>query len=192
MKIYTKTGDNGETGLYGSPRVAKDDPRIEAYGTVDELNACLGLARVECASGLLDHVLARIQHELFALGAELATPQAAKHGMNMLNDQNVLAIESKIDELESELEPLRQFILPGGTRLAAAIHVARSVARRAERCLVTLRRLQPDDVSELTVRYLNRLGDLLFVMARSANASAGVADVPWEKPAARVNGDSDK
>jgi len=184
MKIYTKTGDSGETGLFASARVAKDDPRIEAYGTVDELNAALGWARSEvgCAEAdTMDALLAVIQADLFSVGAELATPDPAAHGTNLVTDQQVAALEAAIDHYEEQLQPLRQFILPGGTRAAAALHVARSVCRRAERRVVTLAR-HDTNVAPRVIHYLNRLGDLLFVLARTANAADGVADVPWKPP----------
>lgn len=181
MKIYTKTGDSGETGLFAGARVAKDHVRIEAYGTVDELNACLGVARAARPPVDVDDVLERVQHELFALGAELATPDPAANGLQWANDAVCEGLEREIDRFEALLPPLRQFILPGGEPSAAAIHQARAVCRRAERCVVTLRR-EDAGVSEHTVIYLNRLGDLLFVLARAANRLLGVDDVAWRKP----------
>jgi cob(I)alamin adenosyltransferase len=182
MKIYTKTGDNGETGLFGGPRVRKDAPRIEAYGTVDELNSVLGMVRAEQLPHDLDELLARIQNELFSLGAELATPEPADHGTALIGPPRIAALESAIDEFEGRLAPLRQFILPGGTKAAAALHLARTVCRRAERGVVTLASLSTEKVSPHLVVYLNRLSDLLFVLAREANRSAGKVDVAWEKP----------
>lgn len=179
MKLYTKTGDDGETGLFGGPRVRKNSPRIEAYGTVDELNAVVGVVRTHGPPADLDELLARIQNELFDLGAELATPEPAKFGIAGATDAHVAALEREIDRYEAELEPLRQFILPGGTPAAAALHLARVVCRRAERCVVTL--TETEALSPNTVIYLNRLSDLLFVLARAANRRAGVADVPWRK-----------
>ncbi|HEV2972314.1 MAG TPA: cob(I)yrinic acid a,c-diamide adenosyltransferase [Pirellulales bacterium] len=181
MKIYTKTGDNGETGLFGGPRVRKDSPRIEAYGTVDELNALIGLARSESLPGKIDELLARIQSELFDVGAELATPDPKRHGTSLVGPAHVAALESAIDRIEALLKPLKQFILPGGTRAAAALHVARTVCRRAERGVVTLSRAPDETISPDLIVYLNRLSDLLFVLARAANAAAGQVDVPWEK-----------
>src|SRR5690242_1194331 len=137
MKIYTKTGDDGETGLFGGPRVRKNCPRIEAYGTVDELNAVVGLVRTEGPPADIDELLARIQNELFDLGAQLATPEPAKFGIAGATEAHVAALEGAIDRYEAELEPLRQFILPGGTAAAAALHLARTVCRRAERLVVT-------------------------------------------------------
>jgi cob(I)alamin adenosyltransferase len=180
MKIYTKTGDEGQTGLFGGPRVPKDDPRIEAYGTVDELNATLGVARAAGLPVPIDVVLARVEHELFALGAELATPEPDSHGTALVSAGHVTMLESDIDRFEEQLVPLRQFILPGGTPGAAQLHVARTVCRRAERRLVTLAGQQ--SISPTLVIYLNRLADLLFVLSRAANAAAGQADVEWQKP----------
>lgn len=181
MKIYTKTGDAGQTGLFAGPRVSKNHPRIEAYGTVDELNATIGLTRAFSAPADLDRLLETIQHGLFAVGAELATPDPQAHGTALIDETAIAALEAAIDHHEAGLPPLHQFILPTGTPVAAALHVARGVCRRAERCFVTLRESEPD-VSLVTLRYLNRLGDLLFVLARAANSAAGVADTGWQKP----------
>jgi cob(I)alamin adenosyltransferase len=181
MKIYTKTGDTGDTGLFGGPRVRKDASRIEAYGTVDELNAVLGLARTEALPAEIDLLVARIQNELFDLGAELATPDPQAKNMATLNANNIAALEAAIDRHEAQLAPLRQFILPGGTRGAALLHLARTVCRRAERRLVTL--AASETITPTLLVYLNRLSDLLFVLARSVNQSAGQADVPWQKSA---------
>ncbi|MBS0208412.1 MAG: cob(I)yrinic acid a,c-diamide adenosyltransferase [Planctomycetes bacterium] len=177
MKIYTKTGDTGETGLFAGPRVRKDHPRIDAYGTVDELNAVLGMVRCETLAPGLDHLLDRVQNELFDLGAELATPDAERHGLRIIGEQQIAALEAAIDMYEGHLAPLRVFILPGGTRTAALLHLARTVCRRAERQVVQLSASEPL-ASELTI-YLNRLSDLLFVVARWANHQANVPDVPW-------------
>jgi cob(I)alamin adenosyltransferase len=181
MKIYTKTGDEGETGLFAGPRVPKDHPRIASYGEVDELNSVLGLVRTETLPAGLDDLLARIQNELFDLGAELATPDAARHGNDRVAEESITALEAAIDHYEDGLTPLKQFILPGGTRGAALLHLARSVCRRAERHTVTLMRTPGEAVSSRVVRYLNRLSDLLFVLARAVNAEAGSGDVPWEQ-----------
>lgn len=178
MKIYTKTGDDGSTGVFGGPRVAKDDPRIEAYGTVDELNAALGLARSAALPADLDALVDRMQHELFDLGAELATPDPAKFNLRILGPTQITALESAIDEFEAQLPKLQQFILPGGSPAAAQLHAARTICRRAERRIVSLAGLEPI-ASELIV-YLNRLSDLLFVLARVANARAGRGDVAWK------------
>lgn len=182
MKIYTKTGDQGETGLLGGTRVAKDDLRIEAYGAVDELNAVLGVARAAQIPAAIDPLLARMQNELFELGAELARPAIPPDDQIRIRDDEIAALETDIDRFESTLPPLRQFILPGGTAAAAGLHLARTVCRRAERRLVTLARSAEDTVRPETIVYLNRLSDLLFVLARAANAAANVADVPWQKP----------
>jgi cob(I)alamin adenosyltransferase len=179
MKIYTKTGDSGETGLFGGPRVRKDDPRIEAYGTVDELNAVLGLVRCDALPAEIDTFVARVQNELFDLGAELATPEPVRMGTSTLGHSQIAALEQAIDRYETGLSPLRQFILPGGARPAAELHLARTVCRRAERRLISLAAVEP--VSRDLVVYLNRLGDLLFVLARAVNQAAAVPDVPWKK-----------
>jgi cob(I)alamin adenosyltransferase len=184
MKIYTKTGDSGQTGLFAGPRVWKDDARIEAYGTVDELNAALGWARNEVGRGELEDLLVEFQHQLFAIGAELATPQPEKHGTRLIGPAQIAGLERAIDDWDARLPPLKQFVLPGGSRAGAALHVARAVCRRAERRVVTLQRSDgafPASGLDVLV-YLNRLGDLLFVLARAANQSAGCADVPWQKP----------
>lgn len=185
MKIYTKTGDAGDTGLFGGGRVLKDDARIEAYGTVDELNAAVGAARSLRLPADIDAVLAAAQNDLFVAGAELATPADALAKLDQrsqrLGEVHIARLESAIDRFEERLAPLREFILPGGDPTAGALHLARTVCRRAERRTVTLRRLQSDTVSDAVLVYLNRLGDLLFVLARAANAAAGVADVPWRK-----------
>ena len=181
MKIYTKTGDDGQTGLFGGPRVAKDDARIEAYGTVDELNSTIGVARAESPSDDLDGTLGRIQHELFQLGAELATPDPVRQASRLLSAEHIAWLEASIDGTEARLEPLREFILPGGTLLAALLHQARTVCRRAERRLVTLADKAPGTVRPELVIYLNRLSDLFFVLARAANSDAGVGDVAWRK-----------
>jgi cob(I)alamin adenosyltransferase len=184
MKIYTKTGDAGETGLFGGPRVRKDDVRIEAYGTVDELNAALGLARCEPLPEAIEQCLLRVQSELFSVGAELATPEPEKHGTALVGDSHILALERAIDDLEAHLPPLRQFILPGGSRGTAAMHLARGICRRAERRVVTLAEQPQANVSERIVRYLNRLGDYLFVAARAVARDAGQPELLWEKPSA--------
>jgi cob(I)alamin adenosyltransferase len=184
MTIYTRTGDLGETDLFAGPRVAKDMPRIEVCGTVDELSAVLGLLRAEPVGEAVDRVLARVQDELFEIGAELATPDPGAHGTRRIGREHVRALEQEIDRLDATLPPLGHFILPGGTRQAALFHLARTVCRRAERRLVTLVRHSEEPISLVLLAYLNRLGDLLFVLGRAANAQAGRADVPWTKPAA--------
>jgi len=184
MKIYTKAGDSGDTALFGGARVSKDAPRVEAYGTLDELNACLGvaLASLDEATAELHPVLRRIQSELFDLGAELATPperQGDKLTARLVSagPAQVEALEQAIDRYELSLSPLRSFVLPGGTAAAAGLHMARTVARRAERRVVSL--AAQEAVNPELVRYMNRLSDLLFVLARTANRLAGVDDVPW-------------
>jgi cob(I)alamin adenosyltransferase len=176
MKIYTKTGDAGETGLFGGPRVRKDHARIEAFGTVDELNSHLGVIRTHPAAAEFDPLLRRVQGELFDLGAQLATPQA---NVERITLGHVEALEQEIDLHDGTLPSLATFILPTGTPLAAAIHVARTVCRRAERRVVTLAAEPGATIPSNAIEYLNRLGDLLFVLAREANRRAGVADDPW-------------
>ena len=178
MKIYTRTGDDGSTGLLGPGRVRKNDPRVEAYGSVDELNAVLGVARSLDAGGWLAAELAAIQTRLFSLGAELAaTTTAPLAGLERIGDADVTALEAIIDRLEKELPPLRSFILPAGHVLAAHLHLARTVCRRAERRVVALAESAP--VEPRLVHYLNRLADLLFVMARWCNHRAGVPETEW-------------
>ena len=178
MKIYTRTGDDGTTGLLGPGRVRKDDPRVEAYGSVDELNAALGVARALDAGGWVTAELATIQARLFSLGAELAATAAAPlANLERITDADVAALEKTIDRLEADLPPLKNFILPAGHVLAAQLHLARTVCRRAERRLVALG--EKATVEPRLVHYLNRLADLLFVMARWCNHRAGVTEVEW-------------
>ena len=181
LKIYTRTGDAGSTGLFGGGRVEKDDPRVEAYGEVDELNAVLGMARAVEMMPRIDEVLVPIQRDLFSLGALLATPDREKMKQQLakarIDDARVAELEQLIDEGEAELEPLKAFILPGGTPKAAALHVARTVCRRAERRVVALQR--EVELPQLVIIYLNRLSDLLFVLARVANRRAGAGEVTW-------------
>jgi cob(I)alamin adenosyltransferase len=182
-RIYTRTGDAGETGLFGDQRVRKDDLRIEACGAVDELNCQLGVALTQADRDDLEAYLVAIQRDLFAIGADIATPIDAGevHGgitTHRLGNEAVAALEREIDALDGDLPPLAGFILPGGSSLAATMHLARAVCRRAERRCVTL--AQRDALNPAVVRYLNRLSDLLFVMARAANHRAGVGDVPWK------------
>jgi len=181
VKIYTKTGDSGETGLFGGPRVPKNSPRIEAYGAVDELNAVLGVARSVPLPGEIDAIVARVQHELFHLGAELATPDPAKSSTAVIGATQIEQLEQEIDAQEASLAPLKQFILPGGSMAAAQLHLARTVCRRAERDLLTLMADERGAISPALLVYLNRLSDLLFVLARGANAALGQPDVPWQK-----------
>lgn len=181
MKIYTKAGDDGKTGLFHGPRVSKDDARIEAYGTVDELSSVLGMSRSNGLPDEIDSALERIQHQLFSLGAELATPDPAEHGTALISSTETDWIEETIDHLDGQLEPLKTFILPAGTPAAASLHHARVVCRRAERRVVTLSRATELSTEALT--YLNRVSDLLFVMARYANFKAGKQDIAWERSA---------
>jgi cob(I)alamin adenosyltransferase len=219
MKIYTKTGDLGDTGLFGGPRVRKDDLRIEAYGTVDELNAVLGLARSATAAFAsrlnegdaegdgdtnarnpalaqdareklrdIEILLTGIQHTLFELGAELATPDPKARGTNYISTAEIEALESAIDRYEADLPPLKTFVLPGGVAGAAWLHLARTVCRRAERRVVTLMdesKTETEAASQVAPEvliYLNRLSDLLFVLARGVNHITGVGDIAWQKP----------
>jgi cob(I)alamin adenosyltransferase len=181
LKIYTKTGDDGDTGLFGGGRVTKDHPRVAAYGEVDELNAVIGMARSVEMMPRIDEVLAPVQRDLFALGALLATPDLDKMKEQLekarISEARVAQMEQAIDDGEAELEPLKAFILPGGTPKAAALHVARTVCRRAERAVITLQR--DTEVPQMVVVYLNRLSDLLFVLARVANKRAGAGEVTW-------------
>ena len=176
VKIYTKTGDAGETGLFGGGRVPKDDPRVRAYGDVDELNAMLGFGVALAPEEFERETFQTIQRDLFSIGAELATPNPAKLRASVTADQ-VSALEQVIDKYEATLPPLKNFILPGGTPKAAALHLARTTCRRAERSVVTLGRDQ--QISPLIIHYLNRLSDLLFVLARAVNKQAGRADIAW-------------
>jgi len=182
MKIYTKTGDAGETGLFAGARVRKDDTRIEAYGTVDELNAAIGLARAEPLPAVIEQTLERVQSELFSVGAELATPDPEKHGTALVGEAHIALLEKAIDHLEAGLPPLKHFILPAGCRGGALLHVARGVCRRAERRTVTLASSPNLEVSPRIVAYLNRLGDYLFVAARFANHEAKAIEMKWQKP----------
>lgn len=181
-KIYTKTGDDGTTGLVDGPRRSKADLRIEAYGTVEEANAAIGLARLHSKDmARVDNALSRIQNDLFDLGSDLATPgsdEGRKYKALRATDAQVLWLEKQIDQHNEALEPLTSFILPGGTPLASALHLARTVARRAERDAVALAQAEPG-VNPAAIKYLNRLSDLLFVLGRVANGN-GAKDVLWE------------
>ncbi len=182
MKLYTKTGDDGKTHLCYGPRVGKDDPHVEACGTVDELNALIGVARAESLPSDIDVLLHRIQHELFGVGADLATPGPAAGGLGLTADRHVERLEQDIDMYDAQVPPLQQFILPGGVRSAALLHLARTVCRRAERRVVGLEFSRGgEQIQTPIVRYLNRLGDLFFVLPRVLNARADVPDVGWQK-----------
>ena len=179
MKIYTKTGDAGETSLFDGSRVSKTDLRVDAYGEVDELNACLGAARSACQDADLRDALAAIQQQLFAVGARLADPSvkiAERVTKAGVREADVEGLEQLIDRLETELPPLRRFILPGGGEAGAWLHVSRTVCRRAERRVIGL---GAGAAEPIVVRYLNRLSDLLFVMARAANHRQGVPETEW-------------
>jgi len=181
MKIYTRTGDRGDTGLFGGGRVPKSHPRVEAYGDVDELNAMLGLARAMEVIPRVDEVIVPVQRDLFAIGALLATPDREKMKSHLekarIDDRRIAALESAIDDGDRELEPLKSFILPGGAPKAAALHVARTVCRRAERRVIALG--ADEEIPPIVVIYLNRLSDLLFTLARVANRRAGAGEVTW-------------
>jgi cob(I)alamin adenosyltransferase len=181
MKIYTRTGDLGETGLFGGGRVPKDHPRVAAYGDVDELGSVLGVARATEPVGIFDSLLESIQRDLFAIGGHLATPDPARVLKALekaaLSPARIGEFERLMDDAEQELPPLRAFVLPAGTPKAASLHLARTVCRRAERSVVHL--AHSAEVPELFVVYLNRLSDLLFTLARLANHRAGVPDVTW-------------
>jgi cob(I)alamin adenosyltransferase len=178
MKIYTKTGDKGDTSLFGGQRVPKDALRIEAYGTVDELNSQIGLVRADNSDPEIDRIMEQVQNELFELGADLATPRSVeKSQIKRIEPRDVSDLEKIIDTVEAHLRPLRSFVLPGGTPVAARIHFARTVCRRAERIVVRLSR--NEDIGESITTYLNRLSDLLFVLARYVNHKANITEVKW-------------
>lgn len=179
-RIYTKTGDDGTTGLFGGTRVRKDNVRIDAYGTVDELNSIIGVVRTCPLPEEIATQFALISSALFTLGADLATPldPPPVYDIPRIGMEHIEELEGWIDRFDAMLEPLKVFILPGGTVAAAHLHVARTVCRRAERCVVTL--ATHEDIGSFVVRYLNRLSDYLFMAARAVNASAGVEDVPWK------------
>ncbi len=184
MDLYTRRGDDGSTGLYGGERTGKEHARIEAFGTLDELNAWLGLAIAACEATRPVHarcaaILAEAQSRLFDLGADLATPADSPHRDKIarVGPGHVAEAERWIDEIDGPNTSMRNFVLPGGTEMAARLHVARTVCRRAERRIVAL--IRSDEINPIAVSYVNRLGDLLFAMARRANADAGVPDIPW-------------
>ncbi len=181
MRIYTRTGDSGDTGLFGGGRVPKSHPRVEAYGDVDELNAAIGFARAIEQMPRIDEVLVPIQRDLFAIGALLATPDREKMRQHLekarVDEDRITDLEHAIDDGDRELEPLKSFIIPGGSPKAGALHVARTVCRRAERRVVALG--ESEEIPGLVVIYLNRLSDLLFTLARVANHRAGTGEVTW-------------
>jgi cob(I)alamin adenosyltransferase len=183
MKIYTKTGDQGQTSLFAGGRVDKDVPRVEAYGTVDELNACLGMVCAQLPEGEVRDCLRQIQGELFALGADLATPLTAitRKAIPRLREAQTARLEQWIDRYEAELPPLTRFVLPSGSLAGASLHFARTVCRRAERRVVALSKLEA--INPELIRYLNRLSDLLFVLARAVNHRAQLPEIAWEPPA---------
>lgn len=180
MRIYTRTGDRGQTGLFGGARVDKDDPRVEAYGTVDETNAIIGCARAAGVTTEVDALLAEVQADLFVVGAELSCVPGRENklGMRLIDHSDVERLEHAIDDAEQNLAELKSFVLPGGAPAAAQLHHARTVCRRAERRVLTSG--NESDLREELAIYLNRLSDLLFVLARRANHDADVADVPWQ------------
>lgn len=187
-RVYTRTGDSGETALVGGRRVPKDSPRIEAYGTIDELNSIIGLARAFNAEQFrrgkryrwLDETLRKLQNELFDLGSELATPDdAAYEGMWRVGEKEVTALERLMDECQKELQPLKSFVLPGGGRVGGFLHQARTVCRRAERRVLILARVEP--ISPWPLKYVNRLSDLLFVLSRWAGKHLGESEYLWER-----------
>ena len=177
MKIYTKKGDEGNTALFGGEQTTKTSPRIEAYGTVDELNSVLGMVLSSKPSPRGNEILTELQSLLFVLGADLATPEKTKARIDRIEEHHIELMESYIDELEENLPPLKSFILPGGTPAASALHLARTVCRRAERAAFHLKEIET--VSDHLLIFLNRLSDLLFVMARYENHAAGKPDTPW-------------
>ncbi len=182
MKIYTRTGDRGDTALFGGQRVPKDTARVEAYGTVDELNSVLGIVLADNNDPEIEMVLRPVQSMLFTLGADLASPRSAHAASRLrrVDDADAAALEPVIDRLQEQLTPLKNFILPGGSPLAARLHLARTICRRAERCCVRLS--HEEEIGSGVIVYLNRLSDLLFVLARYANVRANVPEIQWKSP----------
>lgn len=178
MKIYTRKGDTGETSLFGGDRVSKSSDRIEAYGTVDELNSVIGLAASHGLSPKTQKLSRKVQEFLFVLGADLATPPSAKTRINRIVSEDVQFLENAIDDMEEELEPLKNFILPGGSKAGATFHLARTVCRRAERAVVDCS--ENEDISETAITFMNRLSDFLFVLARYENKQAGTPEETWK------------
>lgn len=179
MKLYTRRGDQGQTDLFGGQTASKDDLRVETYGQVDELNCVIGLALTACSDPELTDILRTLQHQLFELGADLATPLASPHAdrISRIGQSHIAWLEQTIDTTWARLPEMKTFILPGGSELSARLHVARAVCRRVERACVSLARVEP--LGPHAVIYLNRLGDLLFALARRANQLTGLPDVPW-------------
>jgi cob(I)alamin adenosyltransferase len=179
MKIYTKTGDSGETSLYGGERVQKFSQRVEAYGTVDECNSAIGMARAVLDDAQLDAVLAQLQNALFDVGADLATPIGSKFEKNLvrMDSEDVLGLENLIDQFQLECPEFKNFVHPGGSSAAAALHLARTVARRAEREVLRLEAQEP--CNHDVVLYLNRLSDFLFILSRVVNARSGLSEAGW-------------
>ncbi len=185
MKIYTRTGDTGESSLFGGRRVRKDHLRLQSYGTIDELNAYIGVIRASNPPPEIDEMLSDLQDELFILGADLATPEAESvRSVPRITMTEVDDLETQIDAIDPKLKPLKKFIHPGGSLVAAHLHVARTICRRAERSVVQL--AGQEAVSEACIVYLNRLSDLLFVLARHANHLAGMPEPEWNPPAAKT------
>lgn len=177
MKIYTKKGDKGETSLFGGQKVLKSSLRIEAYGTVDELNSMLGVVLTHPHNSDTHNWLTQIQHQLFILGSDLATPFDKKVRIDRINDTHIQFLEQAIDTIDEQLPPLKSFILPGGTPASASLHLARTICRRAERFTVAC--LENEEISEIAIKYLNRLSDFLFMLARFENFKSGKEDTPW-------------
>jgi len=182
MKIYTRTGDSGETSLFGGQRVPKDDIRIEAYGTIDELNSVIGVALLEIDNSDIYDLLKKVQNQLFTIGSDLATPiekENSRASISGIKEHHITELENAIDFFDAQLEPLRNFILPGGSGGAVYLHLARTVCRRAERRVITL--THTTVINQNIILFLNRLSDLLFVLARFENRTNGIMDVPWKK-----------
>jgi len=183
VKIYTKTGDKGQTGLFGGKRVQKSSARINAYGTVDELNAAIGVALCNAIDEEVKSVLWKLQNQLFTLGADLATPlevESKNISIPRVSEDDISGSEKAIDFFESQLEEIRFFILPGGSKSAAQLHLARTICRRAEREIVVL--AQQEEINQKIVIFVNRISDLLFVLSRIENKASGIPDQKWEKP----------
>lgn len=178
MKIYTKKGDSGNTSLFGGERVSKSDKRINAYGTVDELNSFVGLAASHDLSEKGARYLRKVQESLLVLGADLATPPSKKARINRIGNEDIQFLEQAIDDMDETLETLKNFILPGGSQGGATLHVARTVCRRAERAAVTCKKT--DDISDQSIKFLNRLSDFFFVLARYENKQAGIREETWQ------------